>query len=195
MDELPQVFIHADESCLGNQFQDRANPGGAAGLVEFWKDGVWERRDYWTSEGDTTNNRMAIRSASLGLSLLRRSCRVTFVSDSQYLVRGMTEWVPGWKSRGWRRKGGPPENLVLWKELDEVAARHRVTWIWVRGHSGHARNEYVNHLAVKAARSLDGSEGLIPSGFSPWLEEQREKREKYLDFFEHLPPEEVDWSG
>ena len=195
MNQLPQVFIHADESCLGNQFQDRANPGGAAGMMEHWKEGSWERKDYWVAERDTTNNRMAIQSAVVSLAHLRRPCRVTFVSDSQYLVKGMTEWVRGWKARGWRRKGGPPENLDLWQELDRVAGIHRVTWIWVRGHTGHARNEYVNHLAVRAAKTQESSAGLVPSGFSRWLEEQRENRGKYLDFFEHLPPEETDWSG
>jgi len=195
MIQLPEVFIHADESCLGNQFQARANPGGAAGLVEHWKDGGWERRDYWTSERDTTNNRMAIQSAILGLRLLKRACSVRFVSDSQYLVKGMTEWVRGWKARGWKRKGGPPENLSLWKELDGIAAKHQVNWQWVRGHSGHARNEYVNHLAVRAAKQQTRSGGLIPSEFSEWLEKERESKEKYLDFFEHLPPEDTDWGG
>ncbi len=189
MTELPEVHIHADESCLGNQFQERANPGGAAGLVEFWRGDRFERRDFWISERDTTNNRMAIQSGIVGLSLLKRSCRVRFVSDSQYLVKGMTEWVKGWKARGWKRKGGPPENLELWKALDRVAARHEVEWRWVRGHSGHPRNEYANHLAVKAARTLTGSEGLVPSGFPEWLEEQRERYDKYMDFFEDLPPE------
>jgi ribonuclease HI len=188
MTDLPEVTIHADESCLGNQFQERANPGGAAGLVEFWKGKHWERRDYWISEKDTTNNRMAIQSATTGLRLLKRPCRVRFVSDSQYLVKGMSEWVRGWKARGWKRKGGPPENLELWKELDRVAERHRVEWIWVRGHAGHPRNEYANHLAVRAAKTQSRSEGLAPSGFQEWLEGEREARERYLDFFEDLPP-------
>ena len=136
---------------------------------------------------------MAIQSAIAGLSHLRRPCRVTFVSDSQYLVKGMTEWVRSWKARGWKRKGGPPENLALWKELDRVAGTHRVEWLWVRGHAGHPRNEYVNHLAVRAAKKLDRSDGLVPSGFSHWLDQEREKKERYLDFLEHLPPEDTDW--
>lgn len=189
MSELPEVTIHADESCLGNQFQDRANPGGAAGLVEYWKGSHWERRDFWVSEKDTTNNRMAIRSAIEALRLLTKPCQVRFVSDSQYLVKGMTEWIRGWKARGWKRKAGPIENLELWKELDRTASSHRVRWLWVRGHTGHARNEYVNDLAVRAAKELSTSDGLIPSGFSAWLEDQREKRERYLDFFEDLPPD------
>jgi ribonuclease HI len=195
MAQTHDVIIHADESCLGNQFQDRANPGGAAGLVEYWNGSHWDRRDYWVSETDTTNNRMALRSAIVALGLLRRSCKALFVSDSQYLVKGMTEWVRGWKARGWKRKAGPIENLELWKELDRAASTHKVDWLWVRGHAGHARNEFVNDLAVGAAKKLDGSGGLIPSGFSEWLEKERDTRGKYMDFFEDLPPEETKWGG
>ena len=190
MTEAPRVTIHADESCLGNQFQDRANPGGAAGLVEFWRGEGWERRDFWKSEPATTNNRMAIRSAIEGLVLLKRPCAVQFVSDSQYLVKGMNEWVRTWKAKGWTRKSGPPENLELWQELDRVAAKHQVKWIWVRGHAGHPRNEYANHLATKAAKELGNSPGLVDSGFVEWLEAQRDRRDRYLDFFEDLPPDE-----
>jgi ribonuclease HI len=186
-----RVLVHADESCLGNQFKARANPGGAAGLVETWTDGGWVRRDYWISEPDTTNNRMAIRSAIEALSALKRPCEVTFVSDSQYLVKGMSEWVAGWKARGWKRKTGTIENLELWQALVEAAARHRVRWQWVRGHAGHPKNEYANHLATRAAKALDASGGLVESRFPDWLEEEREKRGRYLDYFEGLPPEDV----
>lgn len=188
MTALPNVRIHADESCLGNQFKERANPGGAAGLVEHWTGEEWKRRDYWISEPDTTNNRMALRSAIEGLGLLRRASRVRFVSDSQYLVKGMTEWVQGWKRRNWRRKGGAIENLELWKELVEVAARHRVDWEWVRGHAGHPQNEYAHTRAVQAAETLDSSGGLVPSRFEEWLQEERERNERYLDFYEFAPP-------
>jgi ribonuclease HI len=188
MPELPDVMIHADESCLGNQFQDRANPGGAAGLIEFWRRDRWERRDYWLSEADTTNNRMALHSAIEGLGFLKRPCRVRFVSDSQYLVKGMTEWVTRWIARGWKRKGGAPENLGLWKKLVVAAEPHQVDWRWVRGHAGDPRNEYANHLAVTAARTLEDSGGLVHSGFSDWLEARRETRGEYMDFLEDLPP-------
>lgn len=186
----PTVHIHADESCLGNQFKERSNPGGAAGLVETWRDGAWHRRDYWVAEPDTTNNRMAIRSALEPMRLLTRPCQVVFVSDSQYLVKGMSEWLPGWKARGWKRKAGPIENLAMWKELDRAAARHEVVWKWIRGHDGHPRNEYANDLAVQAARTQKSSHGLVDSGFESWLEDQRERRQRYMDFFEHLPPGE-----
>ncbi len=187
-ESLPLVQIHADESCLGNQFQGRANPGGAAGLVEFWDGDGWVRRDYWISDNDTTNNQMALHSAIEGLRALKRPCRVRFVSDSQYLVRGMKEWIHGWKRKGWKRKGGPIENLGLWKELDRVAARHELEWEWVRGHAGHARNEYANHLATRAAREQTDSGGLRPSEFVEWLNRERDERERYLDFYEFAPP-------
>jgi ribonuclease HI len=181
------VYVHADESCLGNQFQDRANPGGAGGLVEVWRDGAWERRDYWIAEGDTTNNRMAIRSAIEVLRALKRRCEVHLVSDSQYLVKGISEWLPGWKRRGWRRKTGPIENLELWQELDGALTRHAVLPRWVRGHAGHPRNEYANHLATTAAKEQSQSEGLVPSGFREWLDGERE-RGRFVDFQESLPP-------
>ncbi len=190
MTDLPVVHIHADESCLGNQFQDRQNPGGAGGLVEVWKDGAWVRRDFWIAEPDTTNNRMAIRSAIEALEALTRPCEVVFVSDSQYLIKGISEWLPGWKARGWKRKGGRIENLELWKELDRRSARHQVSWRWIRGHAGHPRNEYANDLAVRAAKTQKSSPGLVASGFQDWLEEQRERSGRYMDFYEFLPPDE-----
>jgi ribonuclease HI len=186
---MDTVYVHADESCLGNQFTSRANPGGAGGLVELWTGGAWERRDYWISEPDTTNNRMALQSAIEVLEALERRCRVHFVSDSQYLVKGMIEWMPGWKARGWKRKGGPIENLELWKRLDRGLARHEMRARWVRGHAGHPENEYVDFLATRAAKEQSTSRGLRPSGFTEWLEEHREKG-RYLDYMEFLPPGE-----
>ncbi len=188
-DTRPLVRIYADESCLGNS-RKRQTPGGAAGLVEFWTDGAWVRRDYWISEPSTTNNRMAIRSATQGLRGLRQPCRVIFTSDSQYLVKGMREWIAGWVRRSWKRRTGPVENADLWKALLTVAARHAIDWRWVRGHAGHPQNEYADHLAVRAANELDSSGGFVESGFGDWLEEQREKKEKYFDFFEFQPPED-----
>ncbi|HEY8507331.1 MAG TPA: ribonuclease H [Steroidobacteraceae bacterium] len=187
--QKPLVHIHADESALGLQFTDRDSPGGAAGVVEFWKDHKWERRDYWISEPSTTNNRMAIRSAIEGLSALKRPCRVIFVSDSQYLVRGASEWMEGWARAGWKRKSGALENLELWQQLYDVAKRHDIEWKWVRGHAGHPQNEYANFLAMRAAKEQTHSGGLVESGFSQWLAEQREKYDKYLMFDETAPIE------
>lgn len=186
--DAPRLLIHADESCLGNQFTDRDSPGGAAGLVEHWRGSRWERRDYWLSEPGTTNNRMALRSAIAGLSALRTPCHIRFISDSQYLVKGMNEWIHGWKKRGWKRKAGPIENVELWQELDRAVARHEMTWAWVKGHAGHARNEYVNDLAIRAAREQTASEGLVPSGFEDWLKTERESRGRYRDFDGDAPP-------
>jgi ribonuclease HI len=183
-----RVLIHADESCLGNQFKDRDSPGGAAVLLEYQRGEVWERRDLWISEPGTTNNRMALRSAIEGLSALRNPCDIDFISDSRYLVEGMTSWLASWKARGWKRKTGVIENLELWKSLDEASARHAVQWRWVRGHAGHPRNEYANDLAIAAARDQTNSMGLIPSGFLAWLETERAKRGRYQDFDPSVPP-------
>lgn len=188
----PIVYVYADESCLGIQFTDRDSPGGAAGMAEYWKDDTWTRRDFWISEPATTNNRMAIRSGIEALAHLKGSCRVVFTSDSQYLVRGMTEWIQGWAARGWKRRSGTIENEALWRQLAAVAARHDVEWRWVRGHAGHPQNEYANHLAIAAAREQSASAGLVPSGFEKWLERERESHGRYLHFNEHAAaPAEV----
>ena len=163
----PTVFVWADESCLGNG-RDGENPGGAGGLIEYRHpgNGKVSRFDYWISEPATTNNRMALRSAIEALKILSRKGKrlnVQFTSDSQYLVKGMNEWVRGWEARGWKRKEGEIMNLSLWKELTEVAKLHRVEWQWVRGHNEHPQNEYADHLATKAAREQSNSGGPVPS--------------------------------
>lgn len=185
----PPVYIYADESCLGNQFTDRANPGAAAGLLErFDERRGWHRRDFWRFEPDTTNNRMALVSGILGLAILRRPCRVVFTSDSQYLVRGMKEWIHGWARRGWRRQGGPIENLRLWRRLAEEARRHEVEWRWVRGHAEHPKNEYAHALAVRAARERDRSGGPVESGFDEWFRKEVD-RGRFVEVLD-VPPEE-----
>ena len=186
---MDTVLIHADESTLGNQFQDRARPGGAGGLVEVWKGDRWERRDYWVSEPDTTNNRMAIRSAIEPLRALTRPCDVRFISDSQYLVNGLREWLDLWKRNDWRRKGGRIENLELWKQLVKERDRHRVRASWVRGHDKHPENEYCDFLATRAAKEQTSSGGLVASGFEEWLERQREKG-RFTDYVPSLSPPE-----
>jgi ribonuclease HI len=178
--ELPLVAIYADESCLGNG-REGDNPGGAAGVIEYLSAATERltRWDYWISEPATTNNRMALRSAIEAFRVISRKgglFRVVFTSDSQYLVKGMTEWVHGWAKRGWRRTGGAIENLALWQELVDAATPHRVQWQWVKGHAGHPQNEYANDIAVAAAREQSNSDGARTSGFDAWLEEQRTKR-------------------
>jgi ribonuclease HI len=174
--QKPLVFVYADESCLGNQFKSRARPGGAGGMAEYHHpERGWVRRDYWTSERDTTNNRMALVSAIDLLGALRTPSRVVFTSDSRYLIDGITEWVHGWAARGWRRKGGEIENLELWTSLVETAPRHEIQWVWVKGHAGHPQNEYANFLATRAAAEQTESGGLVPSGFDEWMDAERRK--------------------
>ncbi|HEU4993949.1 MAG TPA: ribonuclease H [Gemmatimonadaceae bacterium] len=179
MTERHLVIVHADESCLGNG-REGTNPGGAGGLIEYAgpRDGKLIRLDYWISEPATTNNKMALRSAIEALSILSRKgnrLRVQFTSDSQYLVKGMREWVRSWKARGWRRKEGAIENLDLWQRLDQAAQLHDVDWNWVRGHNKHPQNEYADHLATRAAREQTNSGGPIPSLYEEWLAAQRAK--------------------
>ena len=172
------AILHLDESCLGNG-QEGENPGGGGGLIEARSaDGTIRRRDFYISAPATTNNRMALASAVAALQLLaRKGARlpVLIVSDSQYLVKGMREWVPGWVGRGWRRREGPIENLELWKTLLASSRLHDVQWTWVRGHKGHAKNEYANDLAVLAAKEQRVSDGIVESGFGDWLEAKRAK--------------------
>ena len=168
------IQIYADESCLGNQFRDRARPGGAGGLLEYAEAAETVRRDFWISEPDTTNNRMALLSAITALGALKRPSEVVFTSDSRYLVDGISSWVYGWIRRGWKRKGGEIENLAMWQKLVEAARRHRVQWCWVKGHAGHLQNEYVNMLATRAAAEQSASGGLIESQFPLWVVDQQE---------------------
>jgi ribonuclease HI len=171
------AVVHIDESCLGNG-REGDNPGGGGALVEARaRSGKIHRRDVYISSPATTNNRMALSGAIAVLQLLAQKgvrLDVLIVSDSQYLVRGMREWVSGWANRGWRRKEGPIENLELWQALVASARKHQVQWTWVRGHRGHAKNEYANDLAVLAAREQRMSDGLVESEFGSWLAGKRE---------------------
>lgn len=177
------VLVHADESCLRNGAED-ASPGGAGVLLETsTPDGI-ARRDVFISAPDTTNNRMALAGAIAAFALLSqrgRRYRVLFVSDSEYLVKGMTEWLPSWQARGWRRKGGQIENLELWQKLVQATAGHQVRWRWVRGHAGHPKNEYVNDLAMRAAGEQAHSNGAQPSQFEEWLSE-RQRRKMFVGY-------------
>jgi ribonuclease HI len=178
MADSPIAVVHLDESCLGNG-KDRATPGGSGGLIEVRHGGTIERRDFWMSAADTTNNRMALEGATLLLRLLAaKGTRFTIlaISDSEYLVKGIREWMPGWAARGWRRKAGPIENLELWQELHAALRLHDARWTWVRGHQGHGKNEYANHLAITAARSQTASDGAVPSRFLEWLAAERGRK-------------------
>lgn len=194
-DRLALLAIYADESCLGNG-REGSNPGGAAGVIEYIHPatGNLTRWDYWISEAATTNNRMALRSvidAFRGISRKGSRFRVTFTSDSQYLVKGMSEWVFGWMSRGWKKKDGPILNLELWQEAVESVRGHQVSWQWVRGHVGHPQNEYANFLATRAAREQTSSDGIATSRFDEWLAAERHKGEGRMAMAPQAFPDEA----
>ena len=177
------AVVHLDESCLGNG-REGENPGGAGGLIEIRAARQIQRRDFYMFTPDTTNNRMALSGAVTALRLLAAKgnrLAVLMVSDSEYLVKGMREWAPGWASRGWIRKAGPIENLSLWQDLAAAARLHDVQWTWVRGHKGHPKNEYANDLAIGAAREAKSTPGAVDSRFLSWLEAKQAKG-KFLDY-------------
>ncbi len=171
----PVAILHLDESCLGNG-REGVTPGGAGALIEVRTRRGIQRRDFYFADPDTTNNRMALEGATRALRLLaqrKRRLRVLLVSDSEYLVKGMREWMPGWAARGWKRRSGPIENLALWQALADAATLHDVQWTWVRGHRGHPKNEYADSLAVRAAERGEGSDGVVASEFATWLAERQ----------------------
>lgn len=173
----PIAIAHLDESCLGNG-QEGMNPGGSAGLIEIRHQTTIERREFFICSPATTNNRMALAGAIALLQLLSakgKRLRVLLVSDSEYLVRGVREWLPGWVARGWKRKGGAIENLELWRALHASLTNHETTLCWVRGHAGHLKNEFANDLAVKAAKEQVTSDGVVASTFEAWLASERAK--------------------
>ncbi len=183
MPELPVAVVHADESCLGNG-REGSNPGGAAALIEVRAGGQIARRDLYISAPATTNNRMALAGAIATFAVLSRKgkrLRVVYVSDSEYLVKGMREWVPEWVRRGWRRKGGAIQNPELWQTLVRLSSQHQPEWVWVRGHAGDPKNEYANDLAIRAAAEQLTSEAAVESGFLDWLAEHR-RRGQYADY-------------
>ena len=179
------IAVFADESCLGNG-REGDNPGGAGALVEYRPrpDAAAIRRDLWICDSATTNNRMALRSVIETMHAIGakgEQFRVVFTTDSRYIVDGMVDWVHGWAKRGWKRKGGEIENLALWREAIKAANHHDVCWRWVRGHDGHAQNEYANHLATRAAAEQSSSRGLVESKFDAWLTAARDKGARHAD--------------
>jgi len=138
---LPQVTIYSDGSCLGNPGR-----GGWAALIRS-QDG---EQVLTGGEEHSTNNRMELMAALRALHALRQPSRVAFYTDSQYLRRGITEWLPGWQARGWKRKGGTLANVELWQELSKAIQRHEIHWHWVKGHSINRDNQRVDRLAREA---------------------------------------------
>ena len=108
-------------------------------------------------EPGTTNNRMELMAAIRALEALKRPCRVELTTDSNYVRQGMTEWLPRWQANGWKTAARKPvKNEDLWRRLNQASARHQVSWVWVRGHSGHPENERADRLATDAARRVGG---------------------------------------
>jgi len=137
----PRVTIYSDGACDPNP-----GPGGWAALL---RSGSHEKV-LTGSEANTTNNRMELTAAIQALAALTRPCQVDFYTDSEYLKRGITEWLPRWRARGWRRKGGALANADLWQALDEALKQHQVEWHWVRSHAGNPGNQKVDRLARQA---------------------------------------------
>jgi ribonuclease HI len=141
MGDLPNVTIYTDGACQGNP-----GPGGWGAILRY---GGHEKA-ISGGEEETTNNRMELRAALEALRTLKEPCQVTLFTDSEYLKKGITEWLANWKRRNWRRKGGKLANVDLWMKLDEEIARHQISWRWVRGHAGNVMNERVDKLARQA---------------------------------------------
>ncbi|GAB3473532.1 ribonuclease HI [Azotobacter salinestris] len=143
-----KVEIYTDGACKGNP-----GPGGWGALLVCR--GV--ERELWGGEAETTNNRMELTAAIRALAELKRPCEVHLTTDSEYVMRGIQEWLPNWKRRGWKTAARQPvKNADLWQQLDEQVGRHQVSWSWVRGHTGHPGNERADLLAnrgVAAARA------------------------------------------
>lgn len=144
MASSPEVTIYTDGSCDVNP-----GPGGWAVLL---RSGGRERI-LGGSEAQTTNNRMELTAALRALQALKRPSRVQLYTDSEYLRRGIQEWLPGWRARGWKRKGGALANTDLWQALDQAISKHEVDWHWVKGHSTSRDNQRVDKLARKAMRN------------------------------------------
>ena len=141
MNAPQQVEIYTDGSCSPNP-----GPGGWAALLRY-KD---TERELSGGEKHTTNNRMELTAAVRALQSLNRPCRVVLYTDSEYLRRGITEWLPGWRRRNWQRKGGVLANIDLWQALDAALQEHEIDWRWVRGHTGNPFNERVDRMAKLA---------------------------------------------
>ena len=141
-----KVEIFTDGACKGNP-----GPGGWGAILRYGE----KEKELYGAEAHTTNNRMELLAAIEALSALGESCQVSITTDSQYVRKGITEWMKVWKQRQWRTTDKKPvKNQDLWVRLDEQVNRHQLEWHWVRGHSGHPENERADALANKAIMEL-----------------------------------------
>lgn len=142
------VDIYSDGACKGNP-----GLGGWGVLLRFGD----REKELCGGEPETTNNRMELTAVIEGLRTLKRSCRVRVHTDSQYVQKGIGEWLPGWKRKGWKTSSGQPvKNRDLWEELDRLSAEHDIEWLWVRGHAGHPENERADALANAGVEKARG---------------------------------------
>ncbi len=141
---MAELFAYTDGACSGNP-----GPGGWGVLLRAMEgDSVVKERELSGGEAATTNNRMELLAAIHALESLTRASRITVVTDSAYVKNGVTGWIHGWKRNGWKTAAKKPvKNAELWQRLDAAAARHDVTWEWVKGHAGHPENERADELA------------------------------------------------
>ena len=136
---MKKVQLITDGACLGNP-----GPGGWACILRYHQ----HAKELFGHESHTTNNRMEITAAIRGLEALTERCEVEVTTDSEYVMKGITQWIIDWKRRGWRTADKKPvKNIDLWQQLDALAAKHEVEWIWVKGHAGHPENERADELA------------------------------------------------
>jgi len=140
------IEIFTDGACRGNP-----GPGGWGALMRSGK----HEKELWGGEKQTTNNRMEMTAVIMALKALKKPSEVVLTTDSQYVRKGITEWIEGWKRRNWQTAARQPvKNVDLWKQIDELAAEHSVQWRWVKGHSGHTENERVDQLANRGIDEL-----------------------------------------
>ena len=145
-DQGDRVTIHTDGSCLSNP-----GPGGWAAILR-WRD---NEREIVGHESGTTNNRMELMAAIMGLNAVTRAMPIDLHTDSRYVMNGVQEWMPRWKANGWKTASKKPvANQDLWQQLDEAVSRHRIRWHWVKGHAGDELNERCDQLARTAAESI-----------------------------------------
>jgi ribonuclease HI len=140
------VRIYADGACKGNP-----GPGGWGAILQFGG----KEKELFGGETQTTNNRMELTAVIRALEALTKPSLVEVYTDSQYVQKGISEWLRDWKRRGWKTADKKPvKNKELWEELDRLAAGHRISWHWVRGHAGHPENERADRLANQGVESL-----------------------------------------
>ena len=144
---MKTVEIFTDGACRGNP-----GPGGWGALLRYGDN----ERELCGGEHETTNNRMELMAVIEGLSALQRPCEVRVTSDSTYVLKGIQEWMPNWKKRGWKTASKKPvKNADLWQQLDQLVELHSIDWHWVKGHSGHAENEIADQLANRGIDELE----------------------------------------